>query len=493
MGTKGADARLSPSSSANTAIVWLRRDLRLSDHQALALARERAERIVFVYIHAPADEAPWEPGGASRWWLHHSLAALAADLAGRGQRLILRHGPTLTALADLIRETGAQLVTWNRLYEPAVIARDKMIKSVLKENGIAAESCNGALLFEPWEIRTDKGEPYQVFTPFWKRCLRELPGLPPPLPPTDVGHPVPKLASLALDELDLLPCLPWAAGFTPLWQPGETGAHQLLERLEETVAGYTDSRNRPGIEGTSRLSPHLHFGEISPRQIVAALTPAATTAASATGAEAYVSELGWREFAHHLLFHYPHTPGQPLDARFAAYPWEAHPEYLEAWRQGRTGYPIVDAGLRELWTTGWMHNRVRMIAASLLIKNLQTHWLEGARWFWDTLVDADLANNTLGWQWTAGCGADAAPYYRIFNPVLQAERFDPERRYLRRWLPEIARLPDKWIHQPWEAPESVLQAAGVKLGETYPFPIVDFRVSREQALAGYTRIKAAAG
>jgi len=258
---------------------------------------------------------------------------------------------------------------------------------------------------------------------------------------------------------------------------------------DSIVARYGETRNRPDLVGTSRLSPHLHFGEIGPRQVVAALAPSGHDAASAAGTEAYIRELGWREFAHHLLFHFPATPSEPLDPKFAGYRWENSPALLKAWQRGRTGYPIVDAGMRELWHTGWMHNRVRMIVASLLVKNCQVHWLEGARWFWDTLVDADLANNTSGWQWTAGCGADAAPYYRIFNPVLQSERFDPDCRYLRRWVPELKGLPDKWLPRPWEAPDDVLRAAGVELGRTYPRPVVDLRESRDKALAGYADLK----
>jgi deoxyribodipyrimidine photo-lyase len=475
----------------NTAIVWLRRDLRLTDNPALTLAREGAERIVFAYIHAPEEESPWEPGAASRWWLHHSLKSLQADLEAVGQRLIIRRGPTLTALRSLLGLTGATAVVWNRLYEPAIIARDQEIKASLRQDGIAADSCNGALLFEPWEIRTDKGEPYRVFTPFWKRCLKSLAQISPPAPVPDLGQPAGSdVKSNSIEDLNLLPRLPWDAGFKAMWRPGEAGAFDRIEVLVNSIVSrYGDTRNRPDLAGTSRLSPHLHFGEISPRQIVAALSLAQIEASSAAGAEAYIRELGWREFAHHLLFHFPLTPAAPLDARFAKYRWENSPALLAAWQRGMTGYPIVDAGMRELWETGWMHNRVRMITASLLAKNLQTHWLEGARWFWDTLVDADLANNTLGWQWTAGCGADAAPYYRIFNPVLQSERFDPDCRYLRRWLPELAQLPDRWLPRPWEAPAQVLDQAGVVLGKTYPRPVVDFRESRERALAGYAGIR----
>ncbi len=485
----------SASKSATTAIVWLRRDLRLTDNPALALAGEGAERLVFAYIHAPEEEAPWQPGAASNWWLHHSLKSLQADLDAVGQQLVVRRGPTLAALRALIRDTGATTVLWNRLYEPAVIARDLGLKSDLRRDGIAADSCNGALLFEPWEIRTDKGEPYRVFTPFWKRCLKSLDQIAPPMPAPDLNQTAgSSVKSASVEELGLLPRLRWDAGFKERWHPGEAGAFARIEVLVDSIVSrYGDTRNRPDLVGTSRLSPHLHFGEISPRQIVAALSHAQLEASSAAGAEAYIRELGWREFAHHLLFHFPATPEAPLDAKFAAYRWDRTPALLAAWQHGRTGYPIVDAGMRELWETGWMHNRVRMIVASLLVKNLRTHWLEGARWFWDTLVDADLANNTLGWQWTAGCGADAAPYYRIFNPVLQSERFDPDCRYLRRWLPELARLPDRWLPRPWEAPADILQSSGIELGKTYPLPVVDFRQSRERALAGYGELKSTSG
>jgi deoxyribodipyrimidine photo-lyase len=481
------------ASPANTAIVWLRRDLRLTDNPALALASESAERIVFAYIHAPWEEAPWEPGAASRWWLYHSLKSLDADLAARGQRLIIRAGPSLTVLRALISETGATSVVWNRLYEPATIARDKVVKAALREDGIVAQSGNGALLFEPWQIHTDKGEPYRVFTPFWKRCLKSLGEIGTPAAVPDLGQAPPAtVTSVDPDSLGLLPRLRWDLGLTDHWQPGEAGAHERVARLEEDIVGrYGDTRNRPDLMGTSRLSPHLHFGEISPRQVIAGLGPARIEAGSAAGAEAFIRELGWREFTHHLLFHFPATHAAPLDARFAAYRWQSNAAWLKAWQRGQTGYPIVDAGMRELWHTGWMHNRVRMIAASLLVKNLQTDWLDGARWFWDTLVDADLANNTAGWQWTAGCGADAAPYYRIFNPVLQSERFDPDCRYVRHWVPELAALPDKWLPRPWEAPAEVLESCGIELGKTYPRPLVDFRESRERALKGYADLKGA--
>lgn len=473
----------------STAIVWFRRDLRLTDQPALVQALAAAETIIPVYVHAPDEEGAWAPGGASRWWLHHSLAALDTELRVRGSRLVLREGPALAALEALVTETGATAVFWNRLYEPALIARDKAVKQALAARGIEAVSCNGHLLFEPWTIRNGAGEPYRVFTPFWKACVAGIGTVPAPLAAPERLPPVPpSVAGLRPEALRLLPRIRWDTGLAEAWLPGEAGAMATLGRfVEEAIGAYDADRNRPDLPGSSRLSPYLHFGELSPRQaLAAAIAPGIGDSAGATS---FVRELGWREFAHHLLFHFPHTADRPLDARFSDLDWRADAGELEAWQRGRTGYPIVDAGMRELWHTGWMHNRVRMIAASLLTKNLFMPWLAGARWFWDTLVDADLAGNTLGWQWAAGCGADAAPYYRIFNPVLQAEKFDPYRRYIRRWVPELAALPDPYVHCPWQAPAGVLLAAGVRLGQDYPLPIVDPRASRDEALRRFERLK----
>jgi len=334
-----------------------------------------------------------------------------------------------------------------------------------------------------------------VFTPFWRACEQRLDELPSPLAaPRQLAGVSPSISSASVTDLHLLPSIRWDAGISGHWTPGESAAHARLAAFcDSALARYDDGRNRPDLDGCSRLSPFLHFGEVSPRQCLTAVRNARMDhPASGKAAAAFIRELGWREFAHHLLHHFPQTTNQPLDPRFEQYPWEPDSQLLQAWQQGRTGYPIVDAGMRELWNTGWMHNRVRMIAASLLTKNLRQHWLDGARWFWDTLVDADLANNTSGWQWTAGCGADAAPYFRIFNPVLQAERFDPARAYIRRWVPELAPLPDAWIHRPWQAPAGILQSAGIELGRQYPKPIVDFPLSRDRALAGYAVVKGAA-
>ncbi len=471
-----------------TAIVWFRRDLRLTDNPALEAALEQFERIVALYVHAPEEEAPWAPGAASRWWLHHSLAALSGSLVARGGRLRLEVGQSGATLLRVAREVGADAVFWNRLYEPALIERDTSIKQLLTEAGLHAVSCNGALLFEPWTVKTGGGGPYKVFTPFWRSCQRDLSSLAAPRPAPGRLNCATDSGGIELETLELLPRIRWDAGMARHWQPGECGALERLDEfVESAVLRYDEDRNRPDRPGSSRLSPHLHFGELSPRQALAAASR--PDLAGSAGADSFIRELGWREFAHHLLYHFPHTTDAPLDGRFTGLEWQEDAAALAAWQRGCTGFPIVDAGMRELWETGWMHNRVRMIVASLLTKNLFMRWQEGARWFWDTLVDADLAANTLGWQWTAGCGADAAPYYRVFNPVLQAEKFDPERQYLRRWLPELAALPDKWIARPWEAPSEVLEKAGVTLGNQYPLPVVDPRGSRDQALRRFERLK----
>ncbi len=476
----------------STALVWFRRDLRLADNAALSAAVAHAERVVAVYVHSTEDDGEWRAGAASRWWLHHSLLRLDEALQQAGLALTVRRGSPVQQLSALAEETGATRVYWNRLYEPAPVARDSGLKAELSARGLACESFGGALLCEPSQLRTAQDGPYKVFTPFWRACQAQLDALPAPLPaPARLRGPRRKPRGEPIPALDLLPRTRWDAGLAAQWTPGEDGAHARLDEFSGAwLASYDADRNRPDRPASSRLSPHLHFGELSPRQcLVAARNALVDQPAAGKSADTFVREIGWREFAHHLLHHFPETTNAPLDERFSRFPWSGDESLLAAWQRGRTGYPIVDAGMRELWATGWMHNRVRMIVASLLTKNLRQPWLEGARWFWDTLVDADLANNTLGWQWTAGCGADAAPFFRIFNPVLQAERYDPQRAYLRRWLPELARLPDAWIHRPWQAPAHVLSAADVTLGRTYPRPVVDFARSRLEALAAYASIR----
>jgi deoxyribodipyrimidine photo-lyase len=466
-------------------LLWIRQDLRLADNPALSAALERGSPVLPVFVWAPEEEEPWAPGAASRWWLHQSLARLSADLEARGSRLLIRReAGSLGALHALLRDTGARAIYWNRRYEPAVVARDRQIKQSLRDSGIEAESFNAALLAEPWDVRNQSGRPFQVFTPFWKHVRA---GLEPPRPtaaPPAIPAPASWPTSLALDDLALQPRIRWDDGLAQAWQPGEQGAAQNLERfLAGPVRDYDSARNVPGTPGTSRLSPHLHFGELSPRQV--------WHAAPEWQQRQFVTEVGWREFAHHLLFHFPRTTDEPLRSEFLQFPWAGDRALLPAWQRGRTGVPLVDAGMRELWTTGWMHNRVRMVVASFLVKNLRLPWQDGARWFWDTLVDADLASNTLGWQWSAGCGADAAPYFRVFNPVLQGLKFDPDGGYVRRWVPELARLPAPAIHAPWDEDAGTLRAAGVVLGETYPRPIVDLKASREAALAAYQQMRGA--
>ena len=476
-------------------IVWFRQDLRLRDNSALHAALALGVPVLPVYIYDEAGEGRWPAGGASKWWLHHSLAALDASLRERGSRLIVRAGPSGDVLGDLITETGAAAVYWNRRYEPAIIARDKTIKADLTAAGVSARSFNSALLFEPHTITNKQGNPYQVFTPYWRHCLAQEIAAPVALKAGAFPAPEDWPASVELAALALLPVIPWDAGFHDEWTPGEAGAQkQLKVFIAKALESYEDQRNLPAEAGTSRLSPHFHLGEIGPRQVWAAVRTLSKDSGifpPHRGGQVFLNEIGWREFAHHLLFHFPETPVQPLRENFRRFPWapDADGALLRAWQQGRTGYPIVDAGMRELWRTGWMHNRVRMIVASFLVKHLRLSWTHGAAWFWDTLVDADLAQNTLGWQWSAGCGADAAPYFRIFAPVTQGEKFDGDGAYVRRWVPELAALPDKFLHAPWTAPAEVLARAGVVLGENYPAPIVDHAQARAEALAAFKQLK----
>jgi deoxyribodipyrimidine photo-lyase len=387
-------------------------------------------------------------------------------------------------------------VVWNRCYEPEAIARDQRIKQAIKAKSVEAQSFNASLLKEPWQHLKKDDTPYRVFTPFWKALSSSIDSFQLHLPPTNLP-PVPKKiyqAAQSIESLKLLPVISWDQGIQEKWRPGEDAAHEELERfVEQTMIDYPSHRDIPGVRGTSLMSPYLHFGEISPQQIwmrVKEYFHQDSSAGVIKGGEAFLREVGWREFSHHLLYHFPHTPDEPLNKRFESFPWRKdYQQDLKAWQQGRTGIPIVDAGMRELWHTGWMHNRVRMIVASLLTKNLLIPWQEGATWFWDTLVDADLANNTQGWQWTAGCGADAAPYFRIFNPVLQGERFDPEGEYVKCWVPELKQMSKKWLHKPWEAPEQVLADASIELGKDYPEPIVDLAGSRQRALDCWDEVK----
>jgi deoxyribodipyrimidine photo-lyase len=482
--------------SSSPVIVWFRHDLRLADNPALAAAAASGAPVIPLYVLDDATPGEWRLGGASRWWLHHSLLRLAESLSrlgpghAVGPGLVLRNGSGAEIVAALARETGARAVYWNRCYEPFAIARDTALKERLKLDGIAAESFNAALLFEPWTVARGAGGFYKVFTAFWRACLAQ-PAPPRPLPaPKALAAFRPQPASDRLEDWGLVPARPdWAGGLRVAWQPGEAAARRRLVGFVAAALGdYARRRDQPSEAGTSSLSPHLRFGEIGPRQVWHAAAGAEKRGKD-LGRETFLKELGWREFAYHLLYHCPGLPEAPFRPEFAGFPWREAPAALLAWQRGRTGIPIVDAGMRQLWQTGWMHNRVRMIAASFLVKDLLLPWQRGAAWFWDTLVDADLASNSASWQWVAGSGADAAPYFRIFNPVRQGERFDPAGAYVRRFVPELARLPDADIHAPWLAGEAVLAGAGIRLGETYPRPIVDHAAARRAALAAFRALK----
>lgn len=466
-------------------IVWFRLDLRLEDNEAFQAAIKSGNEVIPVYIWAPEEEKPWAPGAASKWWLHYALEDLDRELGKRDLRLIIRSGLSVKReLAKLVEETKANTVYWNRCYEPAVIKRDTLIKKELTTRGVVVQSFKGNLLFEPWEIENKSKKPFKVFTPFWKHCLTHEFDTPIKTNYRGLAFPTAWPKSLKVSDLKLRPVIPWDKEFHVKWNPTlEGGKKCLADFVKSRMEDYKEQRDFPGVDGTSRLSPYLHFGQVTPRQVCEQIKTRSVSA------KTYVSEIGWREFAYHLLYHFPHTPESPFRAEFAHFPWKEDSIGLKEWQDGLTGFPIVDAGMRQLWRVGWMHNRVRMIVASFLVKDQLISWEEGARWFWDTLVDADLASNTLGWQWAGGCGADAAPYFRVFNPMLQGAKFDPEGKYIREYIPELGKLPSKYIHAPWEAPKGVLIQAGVTLGENYPLPILDHKKAREKALHAYDKLK----
>ena len=470
-----------------TTIVWFRQDLRTHDNPALSAAAERGRVMPIFILDNENSQYPWALGGASRWWLHHSLSSLEEELG----HLALFKGDPRGILPTIIKQVGAKAVYWNRCYEPFAIERDSDLKASLQMQGVEVQSFNGSLLHEPWEVKTGNGDSYKVFTPYWRACLSKPIQAPLPRPKLTICRS--KLTGENVKDCGLLPTKPdWAAGWKNLWQPGEAGARARLDEFAKNgLAGYREMRERPDKQGSSRLSPHLHWGEISPRQIAARLAIEEKHHLKREGATKFMSEIGWREFAYQLIYNYPALPEQNWRKKFDAYPWRESTDDLKVWQQGRTGYPFVDAGMRELWHTGWMHNRMRMITASFLAKHLRIDWRLGEACFWDTLLDADLANNAAGWQWVAGSGADASPYFRIFNPIAQGRKFDPNGDYVRRWCPELARLPNEYIHAPFEAESGVLAQAGITLGKTYPRPIVDHDQARRAALDGYNRVRAA--
>ncbi len=472
------------------ALLWFRSDLRLQDNDALAWAIREGYAIV-PYFHYSAQDAAWALGGASRWWLHHALADLQDQITAQGGQLLLGAPQETTehALCRVVEEVGAQAVLWNRSYEPAQIQRDSRLKAHLQSEGYLAKSFNSAILAEPSRVLNKSGKPYRVFTPFWKSLapqtvdattveIREARWH---LPPRPSAAP-----RVCLQDYALLPTIPWDTGFATAWDVSRAGAMARLEGFHPHAARrYGALRDRPDLDSTSRLSPYLHFGQIGPRELVQHLR----VGQEDTIESGVVRQLYWREFAHHLLYHFPHTTTQPLYEKYATFPWEENATYLRAWQRGETGFPIVDAGMRQLWATGWMHNRVRMIVGSFLVKHLLQPWQAGADWFWDTLVDASLPNNSLGWQWVAGCGADGAPYFRVFNPITQGQKFDETGDYVRRWCPELARVPLPYLHFPFDAPPLELRAAGVTLGREYPAPITTHADGRARALAALDRFK----
>ena len=467
---------------------WFRQDLRLADNPALTAAAQDGA-VIPVYILDDYHAGDHKMGGASRWWLHHSLHALNDSLDGK---LVVLRGDPATHLAALAAVSGAVSVHWNRCYEPWRIARDTEIKADLAARGLVVESHNGSLLWEPWEVTKADGTPYRVFTPYFRRgCLSAQPPRQPLTVPSELVLATSDGQAAGIDGLELLPDTGWDKMLAPHWQIGEAGAiARLAAFIDQDVLGYKEGRNFPALPNVSRLSPHLHWGEVSPNKVWHAVKDRMEAGViNQEDGDHFLSELGWREFSHALLYYFPDLPRQNLQPRFDKFAWKDDADSLHCWQCGQTGYPIVDAAMRQLWQTGYMHNRLRMIVGSFLVKNLRLHWHHGEAWFWDCLVDADLANNSAGWQWIAGCGADAAPYFRIFNPITQASKFDPSGEFIRQFVPEIAGLADAYLFSPWTAPRQVLDAANVVLGQTYPHPIVDVKSSRLDALAAFAALK----
>ena len=479
----------------STTIVLFRQDLRLHDHPALTAAAQRGS-VIPVFVLDDMVCGDWSMGGASRWWLKQSLLSLGRTIAQAGGKLLLRRGDTLTVLKDIQSQSGADAIYFSRQYQPWSATTEKAINDTFSGSGVEVKRYPGTLLHEPGSVLTGSGTGFKVFTPFWRAALKLPVAMPLPSPTVNWADSISSnedLDAWLLDPEEDSRVPDWAKGWEDIWKPGEDGAQGALEAfLEAPVAHYSEGRDIPARRYTSRLSPHLKFGEISPRQVWSSAQQRKLSAPEWTSAiDKFLAEIGWREFCYQLIDLFDAMPDRPFKDQFAGFPWDNSGEHLKAWQSGMTGYPIVDAGMRELWQTGFMHNRVRMIVASFLTKHLLVHWLEGERWFWDCLLDADIASNACSWQWVAGSGADAAPYFRIFNPIAQGQKFDPEGEYVKRWCPELAELPKKFVHAPWEAPPMTLASAGVELGKNYPEPIVDHKTARQGALDAYEVIKKA--
>jgi len=475
-------------------IIWLRKDLRLTDHPGFQHAIDNNYQIIPIFIWDKSEHR-WQDGAASQWWLHHALADLQKQIEVKGGSLLIHisdaaqySGSFIAKFMEIVRSYKADAVYWGRRYEPEIIQRDTQLKTYLTDQGVEAKSFNTHLLLEPHKVKNKSGNHYKVFTPYWKNCLTmDI------APPVEINENQWQKAQwidiespCILEDLALMPDIPWDRGLTEYWEPTrEGGLERLREMVTSKASSYQQRRDLPAVDGTSQLSPYLQWGQISAREIYHAFKGSYNDNVE----KGYLRQLFWREFSYHLLFHESHTPEKPLRPEYENFPWKKNDAYLTAWQKGQTGFPIVDAGMRQLWQTGWMHNRVRMIVGSLLVKHLLQDWRDGASWFWDTLVDADLANNTMGWQWIGGCGADASPYFRIFNPITQGEKFDPKGDYIRQYCPELKNVPDAYIHQPWEMPELEQAAAGVILGKDYPLPIISHQEGRQNALHAYETFK----
>ncbi|MGS2719614.1 cryptochrome/photolyase family protein [Paraglaciecola aestuariivivens] len=460
--------------------MWFRQDLRLRDNPALSFASEQGA-VLPLYIFDTASPAEFTPGAVSQWWLHQSLTSLNASL---DNKLHCQKGDASKILLEIVKLHKIKKIVWNRCYEPWQIQRDKQLKQQLKALDVEVQSFNSHLLWEPWQVLKKDDTPYKVYTPYYRRgCLSKPDPRMPIAAPKSLNIVYQESLDSGIDALQLMPQINWYQGIQKYWQPGEEGAaDRLSEFLPNGAKEYKNKRDFPELRATSELSPHLHFGEISPNQIWYAAINALNGNTENVGLDCYLSELGWREFSYYLLYHFPDIPQKNFSPKFEHFNWRTDEPALKAWQRGQTGIPMVDAGMRQLWQTGTMHNRVRMIVGSFLVKNLLIDWRQGERWFWDCLVDADLAANSASWQWVAGTGADASPYFRIFNPVTQGQRFDEQGDYVKQFCPELDKLPSKYIHNPWDAPQDVLNKAGITLGETYPKPIVDLKASRQRAL-----------
>ena len=473
----------------NVSIYWIRQDLRLSDNPALTASVKNGS-IIPIYILDDKNPKEHKIGSSSKIWLHYSLQKLKKQF---DNKLIFSKGNPEVILTELCQSESISNIFWNRVYEPWSISRDKKIKENMKKEGVEINTFNGSLLWEPWQVLKNDGTPYRVFTPYYRRgCLNANEPRRPLEKPRKIDYfEVKNFKCLTIDQLNLLPKHAWKEKIIETWNIGEKAANKRLDEfVESELNDYKEGRNFPSKKNVSRLSPHLHWGEISPNTVwfkVWDLNQLGIQHQQDT--DTFLSEMGWREFSNYLLYYFPELPRKNLQKKFDNFSWDNNPLFLKAWQKGQTGYPIIDAGMRELWSTGYMHNRLRMIVGSFLVKNLLLHWHEGEKWFWDCLVDANLASNSSGWQWIAGCGADAAPYFRIFNPITQGLKFDADGDYVRKFVPEISLLPNKFLFNPWEAPDEILEKANVRLGESYPKPIVDIKASRQKALSAFAELK----